>query len=416
MSPLIRRHLIPAAALLTCVLAMAPSGVPAQEEAEGEPETAPSPTISQRTGEKLNEAIEFLNTEDYASATRVLSEINLDKTSPYERSRIEQIWSGISYAQGDPDAARDHLTKAINAGGFNEQEVSQARYQIAQMYMAEEIWKEGAAALEDWFRTATEPNSAAYYLLAAAYYQMEDLDRALEPAKKAVELTDKPQVSWIELLLGLYLQRENYDAALPLMERLIAMEPDKKSHWLRLSSLYQAQEKYPQALAAMQVAYNAGYLESESDYMRLADMLRFNNIPFRAARVLEKAIDDGHVKANEEVYEKLANAWIQARDFEQAIPPLKRAAGMSDNGDLYAQLGQVQIQREEWGDAVAALQDGIDKGGLKDPGNSHLLMGIALFNQKKLKDARTWFQRASRSQKHQKMAAGYIQLIDSRQS
>ena len=138
MSPLIRRHLIPAAALLTCVLAMVPSGVPAQEEAEGEPETAPSPTISQRTGEKLNEAIEFLNTEDYASATRVLSEINLDKTSPYERSRIEQIWSGISYAQGDPDAARDHLTKAINAGGFNEQEVSQARYQIAQMYMAEE--------------------------------------------------------------------------------------------------------------------------------------------------------------------------------------------------------------------------------------------------------------------------------------
>jgi TolA-binding protein len=76
----------------------------------------------------------------------------------------------------------------------------------------------------------------------------------------------------------------------------------------------------------------------------------------------------------------------------------------------------VQIQREKWGDAVAALQDGIDKGGLKDLGNSQLLMGIALFNQKKLKDARTWFQRASSSKKHQKMAAGYIQLIDSRQS
>jgi tetratricopeptide (TPR) repeat protein len=416
MFPHIRRHPIPAAALLTCVLAMAP-GVSAQEEAKAEkPATTPAPTISERTGEKLNEAIEFLNNDDYASATRVLSEINLEKTSPYERSRIEQIWSGIAYAQGKPDAARDHLQKAIAAGGFNEQEVSQARYNIAQMYMAEDLWKEGVAALEEWFRTAPAPNSAAYYLLAAAYYQLEDLDRALEPAKKAVELSDKPQISWIELLLGLYLQREDYDAALPLMERLIAMEPDKKSHWLRLSSLYQTQEKYPQALAAMQVAYNAGYLETESDYVRLADMLRFNNIPFRAARVLEKAIEDGHVKGSEEVYEKLANAWLQARDFEQAIPPLKRAAGMSNNGDLYAQLGQVQIQREKWGDAVAALQDGIDKGGLKDMGNSQLLMGIALFNQKKLKDARTWFQRASSSKKHQKMAAGYIQLIDSRQS
>ncbi|MEX2122474.1 MAG: tetratricopeptide repeat protein [Woeseia sp.] len=408
--------LITIATLLFGVPVMAPSAVLAQEEEEGKPKTAPAPTISQRTGEKLNEAIELLNSENYTGAVAVLSEINLEKTSPYERSRIEQIWSGISYAQDDPDGARQHLVKAIQAGGFNEREISQARYQIAQMYMAEEKWKEGAAALEEWFRTAPEPNSAAYYLLAAAYYQMEDLDRALEPAKKAVELTDKPQASWIELLLGLYLQRENYDASVPLLERLIAMEPEKKSHWLRLSSLYQTQEKYTQALAAMQVAYNAGFLETESDYVRLAEMLRFNDIPYRAARVLEKAIADDKVKGSADIYEKLANAWIQARDFDKAIPPLERAAGISDNGDLYTRLGQVQVQREEWAEAVAALQNGIDKGGLDDPGNANLLMGIALFNQKKLQDAREWFQRASRSEQHRKMAASYIQLIDSRRS
>ncbi len=402
------------AVLLIGALATAPSTVFAQAEDEEKPKSAP--TISERTGEKLNEAIALLDTDNYAGAIAVLSEINLEKTSPYERSRIEQIWAGISYAQGDYDAARQHLTQAVAAGGFNENEISQARYQIGQMYMAEEKWKEGAAALEDWFRTAKDPNSAAYYLLAAAYYQMEDLNRALEPAKKAVELTDKPQPSWIELLLGLYLQRENYDASVPLLERLIAMEPDKKTHWLRLSSLYQAQEKYPQALAAMQVAYNADYMTQESDYIRLSDMLRFNDIPYRAARVMETAIDDGKVTANAEVYEKLANAWIQAGDFEKAIPPLERAARMSDSGDLYARLGQVQVQREKWDDAVKALQNGIDKGNLDDLGNTELMMGIALLNQKKLGDARGWFQRASRSEKHRKMAVSYIQLIDSRRS
>lgn len=400
-----------AATVLFCALAMPPSTVFAQQEDEEKPKSAP--TISERTGEKLNEAIAFLDSDNYTSAIAVLSEINLEKTSPYEHSRIEQIWAGISYAQGDYNAARQHLTQAVAAGGFNENEISQARYQIGQMYMAEENWKAGAAALEEWFRTATGANSAAYYLLAAAYYQMEDLDRALAPAKKAVELTDKPQPSWIELLLGLYLQRENYDASVPLLERLIAMEPEKKTHWLRLASLYQAQEKYPQALAAMQVAYNAGYLTQDADYVRLADMLRFNDIPYRAARVLEKAIADGNVTVNAEVYEKLANAWIQTGDFDKAIPPLGRAAGMAKNGDLYARLGQVQVQREEWDEAVSALQKGIDKGGLNDPGNAELLMGIALFNQKKLGDARGWFQRASRSDKHRKTAASYIRIIDS---
>ena len=54
--------------------------------------------------------------------------------------------------------------------------------------LPEEKWREGAAALEEWFRTAQNPNGAAYYLLAVAYYQQEDYKRALVPAQKAVDL------------------------------------------------------------------------------------------------------------------------------------------------------------------------------------------------------------------------------------
>lgn len=399
------------AALAAVALAASPSAFAQEDEDEGR---RSAPTISERTGEKLNEAIEFLNKDDYAGARRVLSEINLERLSPYERSRVEQIWSGIEYSEGDYAAARQHLQQAINAGGFSEREISQARYQIAQIYMAEENWQQGAAALEEWFRTAAEPNSSAYYLLAAAYYQMEDLDAALEPAKKAVELAAQPQPSWIELLLALYLTRENYDAALPLLEQLIAMEPQEKNHWLRLSSLYQQQEEYAQALAAMQIAYNAGFLEQGSEYERLSDMLRFNDIPYRAARVLQQAMEEDQVESDSETYEKLANAWIQARDFDEAIPPLTRAAELSDNGDLFMRLGQVQIQREQWQEAANALQQALQKGDLEDPGQTNLLMGIALFNLDRLGDARQYFQRASRSDEHGDMARDYIKLIDSK--
>jgi hypothetical protein len=42
-----------------------------------------------------------------------------------------------------------------------------------------------------------------------------------------------------------------------------------------------------------------------------------------------------------------------------------------------------------------------------------MLMGIALFSQKKLTEAKTWFQRASQSEKHRQMSRGYLQLIES---
>lgn len=407
-----RDYLIPLGLAALAVGSLAASPAFAQQDKDEGRRSAP--TISERTGERLNEAIEFLNADDYASARRVLGEINLDRLSPYERSRVEQIFSGIEYSEGNYSAAREHLQQAINAGGFSDREVSQAKYQIAQIYMAEEQWEEGAAALQEWFRTAAEPNSSAYYLLAAAYYQMEDLDAALEPAKKAVELSANPQPSWIELLLALYLTRENYDAALPLLERLIAMEPQEKNHWLRLSSLYQQQEEYANALAAMQIAYNAGFLQQDSEYQRLSDMLRFNDIPYRAARVLGEAMENGDVKTDSNTYEKLANAWIQARDFDEAIPPLTRAAELSNNGNLFVRLGQVQIQQEAWEEAADALGEAMQKGGLEDPGQANLLMGIALFNLNRLGDARDYFQRATRSREHAEMAGDYIKLIDSK--
>ena len=64
-------------------------------------------------------------------------------------------------------------------------------------------------------RDGAQPNSTAYYLLAVAYYQQGDKRRALAPAEKAVELSEKPQESWLQLLLALRLQNEQYAEAVP---------------------------------------------------------------------------------------------------------------------------------------------------------------------------------------------------------
>ena len=94
-----------------------------------------APTIDAATGKALNAAIEFLNMEKYAEASAAIGELKLDKLSPYERSKVEQILFNISYSQDKYADARGHLQKAIDAGGLNEQEVSQARYQAAQLFM-----------------------------------------------------------------------------------------------------------------------------------------------------------------------------------------------------------------------------------------------------------------------------------------
>jgi tetratricopeptide (TPR) repeat protein len=405
---LVMRGLALATSLVLASTAIAQSSASRANNNSDEP---PPTNIDQVTGKILNEAIELMGMENYAGAQQKLATLKMDSLSPYERGKVEQILFNIAYSQDRFDQARQHLQNAINSGGLNTVEIDQARYQSAQLYMQEEKWKEGAAALEEWFKTAQNPNSAAYYLLAVAYYQQDDYAKALPPAKKAVELMDKPNENWLQLVSALHLQREEFKEAVPILQQLVTVAPDKKTYWLQLSSIYGQMEDYANALAIMQLAHSAGLVTEDSDVRRLADLLLFNDVPYRGAQVLESAIEKKQVNLDDKLYEKLANCWIAAGEFDKSLQPLTRAAEMSSTGDMFIRLGEVQVQREDWPAAIAAVQRGVEKGQLKDPGNAQLMLGIAHYNQKEYAAARPFFERARQSERHRNIADSYLQAI-----
>jgi tetratricopeptide (TPR) repeat protein len=378
-----------------------------------EEEPAQSTSIDAQTGKIINEAIELMNADSFAAAEQKIGTLRRDRLSPYELGRVEQILFNLAFEQEKYEEARGHLQQAIDSGGLNAQEIDSARYQYAQLFMQEQKWAEAATAFEEWFKTALKPNSAAYYYLAAAYYQQEDYARALAPAKKAVELMDptKPNESWLSMLSALHLNREEYREAIPLLQQLIEAAPDKKSYWIQLSSVYVQTEDYAHGLAVMQLAYNAGLLTEDSEVRRLADLLVFNDVPYRGAQVLEAAIEQEIVTLDEKLYEKLANCWIAAAELDRSIAPLERAAELSSTGDLFVRLGEVHVQREDWAAAIGAVQRGVDKGQLRDTGSAQLMLGIAHYRQNKHEEAAPFLQRARQAEKHRQIADSYLQAI-----
>ena len=374
----------------------------------------PANQIDQRTGETLTEAIEFLNNDQNAEARAKLGELALDRLSPYERSRVEQMFFSLDVQEENYPGARQHMEAAINSGGLNDQEISQGRYQLAQLYMQEEQWAEGAKALEDWLKTAATPNGGVYYLLAAAYYNLDNFDAALPHARKAVEMTETPQEGWLQMLSALLLQKEQYKDALPVIQRQVNMFPTKKVYWMQLSSVHAQLEDMSNALVIMQMAYHAGLLSEGSEFQRLADFMMVNDMPYNAGELVTKAIDEKKIEPDLKTWESLSNSWVAAREFRKALPVLERAGQLSDNGNNMLRLGEVNIQLSDWGPAADALEKALNKGGLRDAAYAQLMLGIALYNQEKLSEAKTWFERASNSQSQRNTARGYIQLIDSK--
>ena len=364
-----------------------------------------------RATEALETAIQALNDERYDDATRALASLDSAKLSPFEQSRAEQILFSVAYAQERLDEAREHLQRAIAAGGLSAQEIAQARYQRAQLLMAEERWLEGEAALEEWLAANPQHNPAAEYLLAVARYQANDFDGALAPARAAVDSMTQPQENWLSLLLALHLQSERYLDAIPLLQQLVVLVPAKKSYWLQRSSVYGQIEDYANSSAIMQLAYNAGLLTEDGELRRLADLLLFNKQPQRAATVLEEAIEKGSVTLDDKLYEKLANAWIEARELDKAIAPLERAAELATTGRLFVRLGEVHVERQDWTAAEIALGRGVAKDGLDDLGAAQFLMGVVLFEQGRFTEARPWFAPAREARAHRETADAYIREI-----
>lgn len=391
-------------------------GVAAQrcfaDENQGPVKPKAGSIMDANVGRHLKEAVDDLQAQRYPDAERDLGTLNMDHLSPYERSRAEQIFAVAEQLQGHYEGAREHLKQAIASGGLNDQETSTARFQLAQLYMAENKWKEGAEALEEWFKTARNPNSAAYHLLAVAYYEMGNHAAALTPAQKAVDLGGaKPQESWLQLLLAIQLELKEYKPAIATVKRLIEVAPANKNYWLQYAGLESNMGDYSDAAVAIELPYRAGWSTGEESAIQLTQFLIQAGIPYRAGQVLSQAMQTGVVKPDILNLNLLSNCWLASKEYERALNPMRRAADLSPTGENYLRLAQVYVQRQDWTNAAVALHLAIDRGNLKDAGNALLLMGIVTYNQKQPEVATSWFNKAKGYSASRAHAEGWLAHI-----
>jgi predicted Zn-dependent protease len=369
-------------------------------------------TVRERTGRRLNEAYEHLQADRFDEAQAALEKLRPQSLNELERAQYHRVYALVSYGKKDMDGAREHLQAALAENVLEPDDQASIRFQIAQLYLQEERWTDVIAQLEAWFQLIEQPPPHGYYLLALAHYQNQDLKAALGPAEKAVDATDHPQESWLQLLLAIRLTNREYREAEPVLRELVTRYPDKKIYWVQLSTLYGALEDYDKALVFLQLSKLQGMLTEDGELRRLSQLLLARDLPYPAARLLTKSLEDETLEANANAYELLSTAWIQARDFDKALEPLERAAELSTDGKLYVRLAQVHLQREEWSQAEAALREALDKGGLDNVGEPQLLMGITFYSQKRPDQALPWFARARAHAETREEAETWVKHIE----
>ncbi len=368
-------------------------------------------TVGEYAYEKLSKAQELLREEQYAEATEVLGSVAMKKLNKHERALFYQTRAYLEASQEQWEPATRSFEASLADEALAPGALLTTRFNLAQIYMLLERYDDAATMLERWFAEAENPTAQAHYVLGTAYALGKRYDKALAPAEKAVAMTDTPKEPWLQLLLTLYFDAQQYEKLATTLERLVMLYP-KKSYWLQLAAVYGQLGRDRKSLAVLQLAYEQGLLSEDSELRRLGQLYLYHELPYRAALVLEKGLEEGVIESDRKAWELLANSWIQARDYDRAIPHLERAAELAEEGALFLRLGQLHLERERWSQAEKAFQQAVDRGGLDDEGSAWVLLGVSRLNAGRVERASRAFAKAQRYESTRESAGRWLKHVE----
>lgn len=183
-----------------------------------------------------------------------------------------------------------------------------------------------------------------------------------------------------------YYNRKMYKETIEVQEETVRIFPDDKAQWTQLGFFYMLVEDHKKALSTFEIAYNKGFLVKEAEIKALSQLYSMNDIPIKAAQVLEKHVKSGLVKKDERILTSIASSYQQAREFKEAADYYGQSALLASDPDLYQKQGMVYYALERYNDAIAALQKALD-GGSDKKGAIHLAMMQANFDKEDFKAA-----------------------------
>jgi len=338
-----------------------------------------------------------VDAKDFATALAKVKEVDaaIKDKSPFEEYQVAKYLGFIAINQvpmPDYAAATAAYNREIASGGAPEAERA-GMYNVAlrlnyQMMNFPEVIKDAAE-----LQKMQPLDDTAYLVLIQSYFNTNDFANAAETSKKEIAAKvaagGKPSEDVLGLLLNAEIKIQNEAGARAALDQL-AMISAKPEVWGQVMDFALSAQGITdhQLLNLYRLGMLTGTLK-DTDFAAMATIDLQNGLPKEAINVLTKGNKTGELLTQ-------ANGLV-ARD-EQALPALAAEAAKQTNGEVDVKLGESYFTYGRYDDAIAAIQKGIDKGGLKDMADAQTTLGIVLLAAGKKDQAVAAFEKAAAAQ------------------
>ncbi|MEX2333111.1 MAG: CDC27 family protein, partial [Pseudohongiella sp.] len=320
---------------------------------------------------------------DLERAKRELDEFNerYHSLNNFEKSTMLNFYTNYYLATDDIENALLTFERILTIEELREEARLRALRALGQLYASEERFQEAIDTLNTWRELSVEEDANIYLILAQSHYYLENYQAAIPLLIDHMDMVIAEGGELRKNIYGLlnlmYIELEDYRSALDVTRTMIALF-DEAPEYRNLAAIYGYLEDDDKRLQTLELTYVKGYMDSEAQFLNLAQSLAGIDAPYRGIKILEDGIAKGIVEENEANLRRLTQMYIMASEFEGAVEPAERLTELANDGESWDYLGYIHLMNRDYASAVEAMQTALQRGGLENQGEVQLALARAL--------------------------------------
>jgi tetratricopeptide (TPR) repeat protein len=349
------------------------------------------PKVRKEVGIPLSDALKLLTANDLDGATvKVVQADLVQMKTPFEEYSVSEYLGAIAIKKKDFMAATVAFNRQVASGGVPDEKKA-GMYDTA-MKLNFQYGMDYPKVIQDGMELQKlQPlDDTNYLVLIQSYYNTMDYPNAAVAAKAEIAAKvasgTKPSEDVLGLLLNAQIKSKDEAGARQTLEQFATVSK-KPEVWEQVMDFALGAQGITdhQLLNLYRLAVIVGTMK-DTDYAAMATVDLQNGLPAEAKSVMTKGNKTGELldQANQ----------LVGRD-QQALPSLAAEAAKQTNGEIDVKLGESYFSYGRFDEAAAAIQKGIEKGGLKDAADAQTTLGIVLLAAGKRPEALAAFDKAA---------------------
>lgn len=273
---------------------------------------------------------------------------------------------------------------------------------LAKTYFTQRDYRKCADATDRLIKARGNPTADDLVMLGQSQFLLKNYPAAaatLEKAYPAARKAGRPvkvQVQVLETLNASYFELKNEEKRIETLHQLMLVQP-KVSVFEQLVSQYEKERLDSVAMVNLfRLGDRQGVL-AKDHYGKYADAALDLVSPGEAIKAIEKGMAVGGIPKDDRNNRLLADAKQQLENLKANATQQEREAKAIADGDPDAKLAITFFTTGDKARAVEAAQRAIQKGKLNREDDVQFLLGVALYDQKKTKEARAAFEAAAKA-------------------